>query len=81
VPPPSCGPRPESVISRLTRPSAYRTVTSARAGPACGGFLGTGSVPALLLFALWILLASVHLLRRGWRTSAPAAAAEAVARA
>jgi hypothetical protein len=46
-----------------------------------GGFLGTGSVPALLLFALWILLASVHLLRRGWRISAPAAAAEAVARA
>jgi hypothetical protein len=46
-----------------------------------GGFLGTDSVPALLLFALWILLASVHLLRRGWRISAPAAAAEAVARA
>ena len=46
-----------------------------------GGFLGTDSVPALLLFALWILLASVHLLRRSWRTSAPAAAAEAVARA
>jgi hypothetical protein len=46
-----------------------------------GGFLGTDSVPALLLFALWILLASVHLLRRSWRISAPAAAAEAVARA
>ena len=46
-----------------------------------GGFLGTDSVPALLLFALWILLASVHLLRRSWRTSVPAAAAEAVARA
>ena len=46
-----------------------------------GSILGTDSVPALLLFALWILLASVHLLRRGWRISAPAAAAEAVARA
>jgi hypothetical protein len=46
-----------------------------------GGFLGTDSVPALLLFALWILLASVHLLHRSWRISAPAAAAEAVARA
>ena len=46
-----------------------------------GGFLGTDSVPALLLFALWILLASVHLLRRSWRTPVPAAAAEAVAHA
>jgi hypothetical protein len=46
-----------------------------------GGFLGTDSVPALLLFALWILLASVHLLRRSWRAPAPAAAAEAMARA
>ena len=46
-----------------------------------GGFLGTDSVPALLLFALWILLASVHLLRRSWRTPVPAAAAGAMARA
>ena len=46
-----------------------------------GGFLGTDSVPALLLFALWTLLASVHLLRRTWRQPAPAAAAAAVARA
>ena len=46
-----------------------------------GAFLGTGSVPALLLFLLWILLASVHLLRRTWRTPAPVGAAEAVARA
>jgi hypothetical protein len=46
-----------------------------------GAFLGTGSVPALLLFLLWTVLASVHLLRRTWRTPAPAAAAEAVARA
>jgi len=46
-----------------------------------GAFLGTGSVPALLLFLLWTLLASVHLLRRTWRTPAPVGAAEAVARA
>ena len=46
-----------------------------------GAFLGTGFVPALLLFALWTLLASVHLLRRTWRRPAPAAAAEAMARA
>lgn len=45
-----------------------------------GAFLGTGSVPALLLFLLWTLLASVHLLRRTWRQPAPAGAAEAVAR-
>jgi len=44
-----------------------------------GAFVGTGSVPALLLFLLWTLLASVHLLRRTWRVPAPAAAAEAVA--
>jgi len=46
-----------------------------------GAFLGTGSVPALLLFLLWTMLASVHLLRRTWRKPAPAAAAEAVAHA
>jgi len=46
-----------------------------------GAFLGTGSVPALLLFLVWTLLASVHLLRRTWRQPASAAAAEAVARA
>ena len=33
-----------------------------------GAFLGTDSVPALLLFALWILLVSVHLLRQTWRS-------------
>ena len=32
-----------------------------------GVFLGTDAVPALLLFVLWTLLASVHLLRRTWR--------------
>lgn len=32
-----------------------------------GAFLGIDSVPALLLFLLWTLLASVHLLRRTWR--------------
>jgi hypothetical protein len=46
-----------------------------------GAVLGTDSVPALLLFLLWTLLASVHLLRRTWRKPAPAPQAEAVARA
>jgi len=46
-----------------------------------GAFLRTDFVPALLLFALWTLLASVHLLRRTWRQPAPAAATGAVARA
>jgi hypothetical protein len=46
-----------------------------------GAVLGTDSVPALLLFLLWTLLASVHLLRRTWRKPAPALAAKAVARA
>jgi hypothetical protein len=49
-----------------------------------GGFLGADFVPALLLFALWTLLASVHLLRRIGRQPAPTAAtgpAGAVARA
>jgi hypothetical protein len=43
-----------------------------------GAFLGTDSVPALLVFVLWTLLASVHLLRRTWRQPAPAPQAEAV---
>lgn len=43
-----------------------------------GAFLGTDSVPALLVFVLWTLLASVHLLRRTWRRTAPALRAEAV---
>jgi len=46
-----------------------------------GAFLGTGSVPALLLFLLWTLLASVYLVRRTWRQPASVATAEAVARA
>jgi hypothetical protein len=46
-----------------------------------GAFLGTNFVPALLLFLLWTLLASVHLLRRTWRKPAPVPAAEAMARA
>ena len=45
-----------------------------------GAFLGSDFVPALLLFLLWTLLASVHLLRRTWRKPAPAPAAEAMAR-
>jgi hypothetical protein len=44
-----------------------------------GAFLSTGSVPALLLFLLWTLLASVHLLRRTWRTPVPAGRAQATA--
>jgi hypothetical protein len=44
-----------------------------------GGFLGTDFNPALLLFALWTLLASVHLLRRTWRT--PGYRSEAASRA
>jgi hypothetical protein len=46
-----------------------------------GVFLGTDAVPALLLFLLWTLLASVHLLRRTWRKPVSARQAEAVARA
>ena len=46
-----------------------------------GAFLGSDFVPALLLFLLWTLLASVHLLRRTWRKPAPAPAAKVVARA
>ena len=46
-----------------------------------GAFLGTNSVPALLLFILWTLLASVHLLRRTWRKPVPAAQAQATAAA
>jgi hypothetical protein len=43
--------------------------------------LGTGSVPALLLFLLWTLLASVHLLRQTWHKPVPVAHAQATARA
>ena len=45
-----------------------------------GAFLGSDSVPALLLFLLWTLFASVYLLRRTWRKPAPVSAAEVVAR-
>ena len=46
-----------------------------------GGFLGGESVPALLLFLLWTLLTSVHLLRRTWRKPLPTAQAQAQAQA
>jgi hypothetical protein len=46
-----------------------------------GAFLGSDSVPGLLLFLLWTLLARVHLLRRTWRRPARAAQAQAVASA
>ena len=60
--------------------AAGATVTAA-ALAINGAFLGTDSVPALLLFLLWTLLTSLHLLRRTWRKPAPAPATEAVARA
>jgi hypothetical protein len=44
-----------------------------------GAFLATDFVPALLLFALWTLLASVHLLRRTWHSPAPVTQAQATA--
>ena len=43
-----------------------------------GAFLGVDSVPALLLFLLWTLLTSVHLLRQTWRKPVRAPQAEAV---
>ena len=46
-----------------------------------GGFLTTNAVPAMLVFILWTLLASVVLLRRAWRRPAPASTAEATTRA
>ena len=42
-----------------------------------GAFLGTKSVPALLLFVLWTLLTSGLLLRRTWHKPAHATQAEA----
>jgi hypothetical protein len=44
-----------------------------------GAFLTTDSVPALLAFVLWTLLASVHLLRQTWRKPAPVAQTHATA--
>ena len=44
-----------------------------------GAFLGTGAVPALLLFLLWTLLASAHLLRRTWHKPARVTRAQAPA--
>ena len=40
---------------------------------ATASFQFSDFVPALLLFALWTLLASVHLLRRTWHSPAPVA--------
>jgi len=56
------------------------TAVTAAALAINGGFLGTGSVPALLLFTLWTLLTSVYLLRRSWRRPVPAAQVEAAVR-
>jgi hypothetical protein len=44
-----------------------------------GSFLTTSSVPALLLFLLWTLLASVHLLRQTWHNPAYLTQAQATA--
>ena len=65
----------------LPRWLAVGAAVTAAALAVNGGFLGTDSVPALLLFAVWTLLASVHLLRRTWRKPAHAPQTEAVARA
>jgi len=46
-----------------------------------GAFLTTDFVPALLLFALWTVLASAHLLRRTWHNPARLAQAQATASA
>jgi hypothetical protein len=65
----------------LPRWLAVGTAVTAAALAINGAFLGSDFVPALLLFLLWTLLASVHLLRRTWRKPAPAPVAEAMARA
>jgi hypothetical protein len=46
-----------------------------------GAFLGTSSVPALVLFLLWMLLASLYLLRRAWRQPARITQAQAASTA
>ena len=62
----------------LPRWLAAGAAVSAAALTVNGCFLTTSSVPALLVFVLWMLLASLYLLRRAWRqparvTQAPAA--------
>ena len=63
----------------LPRWLAAGAAVTAAALAANGAFLTTSAVPALLLFALWILLASVHLLRRTWHNRAPVTQAQATA--
>ena len=81
---------PLAVFCAATAILAFRTralprwlgagaVITAAALAVNGAFLSTGSVPALLLFLLWTLLASVHLLRRTWRKPVPAGHAQATA--
>jgi hypothetical protein len=83
---------PLAVFCAATAVLAFRTralprwlgvgaVITAAALAVNGAFLTTGSVPALLLFLLWTLLASVHLLRRTWRKPAPVGHAQATVRA
>lgn len=54
----------------LPRWLAAGAAVSAAALAVNGGFLATSSVPAMLLFVLWMLLASVYLLCRDWRQPA-----------
>jgi hypothetical protein len=57
----------------LPRWLAVGAAVTAAALAVNGAFLGTGSVPALLLFLLWTLVTSVYLLRRTRRKPALAA--------
>ena len=83
---------PFAVFCAATAILAFRTralprwlgagaVITAAALAVNGAFLSTGSVPALLLFLLWTLLASVHLLRQTWRKPAPVGHAQATVHA
>ena len=61
----------------LPRWLAAGAAISAAALAVNGGFLTTSFVPALALFVLWMLLASLHLLRRAWRQPARITQAQA----
>jgi len=57
-------------------PHAHQTAAALAVN---GAFLTTEFVPALLLFLLWTVLTSAHLLRRTWHSPAPVAQAQATA--
>ena len=63
----------------LPRWLAVGAAVTAAALAVNGAFLATDFVPALLLVALWTLLASVHLLRRTWHSPVPVTQAQATA--